>query len=44
MGNGQTLRGEDEGEGEITTLPIAYCGLDKTKNNQQAAKSNQQLK
>jgi len=27
MGNGQTLRGEDKGEGEITTLPIAGCRL-----------------
>jgi len=27
MGNGQTLRGEAKGEGEITTLPIAGCGL-----------------
>jgi len=26
MGNGQTtLRGEDKGEGEVTTLPIAVC-------------------
>jgi len=27
MGNGQTLRGEDKGEGGITTLPIADCYL-----------------
>jgi len=27
MGNGQTLRGEDKGEGEINTLSIADCRL-----------------
>jgi len=27
MGNGQTLRGEDKGEGELTTLLIADCWL-----------------
>jgi len=31
VGNGQTQRGEDKGEGEITTLPIAGCQLKKTK-------------
>jgi len=25
MGNGQTQRGEEKGEGEVTTLPIAGC-------------------
>jgi hypothetical protein len=34
-----TLRGEDKGEGEITTLPNAGCRLriGKTKNKQQTA-------
>jgi hypothetical protein len=34
MCNGQTLRGEDKGEGEINTLSIADCRLpiEKIKN------------
>jgi len=38
-----SLRGEDKGEGEITTLPIAVCrlsvGKTKTTSNQQQANS-----
>jgi|DewCreStandDraft_4_1066084.scaffolds.fasta_scaffold12546_2 hypothetical protein len=37
-----TPRGEDKGEGEITTLSIADCRLriGKTKSNQQTAINN----